>query len=352
MTPYPLYDLVKWFFAPVFKKTTAGKLYVYGTAEVMEWPKYIADEITKYSVPSWPSHLFYEWDMRDVNGVFHRLFITWLYKDLKLDDYENRLPLPDLQLDSGTYRVNPTYSPLKPDSTYWAKTIVQWQDDFMNRLRTLIENEPMTRQQFMDVIGSMGAVLYREEPDSFAARNLDRYVKEMDAFLQKVENWQRALDVVKIFAIADLFTSVDTGNEDIKKAQDALDKAKDELLNPEAAVDTAVQVASDTVEDQLNDMRKDLLDYIREIDDQTFLNLSAVEQAAAGATRDAIDAITDSTESIAMALIHGIDSIINGAEQDLQEPSAQVRIAQEEIQMSGGVGLALGLKRLLFRRKE
>jgi hypothetical protein len=120
--------------------------------------------------------------------------------------------------------------------------------------------------------------------------------------------------------------------------------------------DRAAQVATETAVDNvtmiLDDQRKDLIDAAVKLDERTGFDLSAVTEYVSDVSRSLIEAFESGVTEAVNTTVKAAFDKLKESDEALLQPNSQLKTVQEEIQTTGGLSVALGFKRLFFRKRE
>jgi len=138
----------------------------------------------------------------------------------------------------------------------------------------------------------------------------------------------------------------------IDEIAEATTTSIEEIFNTENLVQLGLDVVSDTVDDQLQTIRRDVLDDLEQIDDDTVLNLSALTDQIGNITRDLIDSVTGTIQASDTAILNFINTRLESIERNIAPAEAQAIEIDKDSSRLGGLSVAVGLSKLLFKVKQ
>lgn len=187
--------------------------------------------------------------------------------------------------------------------------------------------------------------------------------KDIEAFTRNPSNekllgnkiWEGILKVTKVSATA---AGLSFLSDNIDKVlpdgaiKDALTDLTSGLTDTDNLIKLAGEIVADTLKDFLNTQRSELMQYIEQADDKTFLNLSSLTDTLSNNTakvvKDLTAAMQDSTEDILKTIV----TTVKGIDRALEYPESNEHQVYMDLQHEIGEGMVSAIDRWIFIRKK
>ena len=246
------------------------------------------------------------------------------------------------------------------EATYFStKPISQWFNIAITKVPVFKRNYGATFGQFVNLmlaIIQVAAELSKAQSDKNWAATLAAHerminppppsdpegIDKIFKFVSEVVIPFVAADIIGE-TIADLFEG--TGLEDI--ANDVSDKI-DEVFDPAKVLG---EVTSDTIDNILDEKRRDIVDSIQELDDDTILDLSSVVDGVNRGLRDITDTVAEGLGNIVGNVVTNLGDLINSIDKDLEPAEENMPQMVKANAILTGTSFGASLKALLFRKK-
>lgn len=159
-----------------------------------------------------------------------------------------------------------------------------------------------------------------------------------------------ATKYVALAGIVKMVSEILPSNAITDPIKDAVTEATNDLFTADGLANLGSQVIADTVKDKLNDVRSDVMDEVKKLDESSDLNLSAVTDAFASNTAKIVREVSNAFEDGTRELITNILDKASATDTALTEPESQEHAAMLDLNKAVGAGFISALDKYLFVR--
>jgi hypothetical protein len=333
---------------------TANDTTRYKISELSSWFADHHFRDTKRTRLNWfdfKTDIYFAWNIGFAQYPFIRIAFTYIGKELTLPiAFGEPVPLviPTAWGPLTTAEIQKDLDVDLNSTQVWGV----WQRRFYFSLLALMDDRKYTRAEFRDWLRAFGVYVYKELPDSKTTKEFKKWASDYDKWLEKTLGIQKILNFTQTIVLFVVGVTIPTPEGALEDIQDKLKDAAKDVLSVDNLTGLGTQIIIDTLNDSLNEQRKEILRALEAVDDNTSLNLDSLLSEVSGITRDAIEGINGIVSTIIAGLVSDIQGRITGVDKALDDTTSDERAAMEEIQASGGLGFAVGLKRLLWQKKK
>ena len=293
--------------------------------------------------------LFTKWGAVFDTGVPLRLAVSWMLQDAPNFIWPKPYPSYPIILRGKEYPFVQGLNYIVPRETGYY-TPADWADHFSAALQASTKPVKLSALQWFELLQGFGANVYNQMPGSKASKTFDEWAEQLDEFNRKVQFTQTLFNTIQTIVTVKVLTTLPLPDGPLQDLQTSIKGVTDEIVNIDNAVEVVKNIAIDTMNDKVSLMRNDILRGIRELDDQTVLNLSALETQVADLSRQVMNAMDTAAGQAITAMFTALQNKLSVADTALLEPQSLEGQAVREHEKELALWNALGLKQVFFRR--
>jgi hypothetical protein len=346
-----IYNTVQDIMAPIWKKKVVN-YWIMAAWVKSQAPKYIRDNwdsMQKFGY--WYTMFTSHYQTTSENGVGVRIAFNLMFLDFNWDDIKNDLPSEGITLNGEHYSMsdlqrhttNTRYFILKPS---------QWVEQIAVRTAMCIIPGEYTQLELFQIWESIGAGLWKSHPTHPSVIRQEKFLDDMIKFIDDTQNTARIFNIIQTYLQLQILSDAIKQVPGLENIGTKIEGAVDQIFSVDKLVNVGVDVLKDTVQDQLDVIRKSVVREIEELDDRTTFNLSALADHVNESSRLLIDGIDGVIEQSFFFITEFLQNKADGIDAALNEPQSKQALALKESNMSTGAGFVTALKLLLFSEKE
>lgn len=289
-TEYTIHECVRRILTPVFNTRS----YTYWTPfyfEREDAPQYVKDNVPKGTkIPDWVSPFYNYYGAVFEQGVALRICINYLLEYISMADIQEDLPKEGI--DTGELFINPSqYRNYTVSLRYNWMTREQTIAQLAGRTAMCIIPGKYNMLQMFNIWQSIGQRLWTLHPNNAAVKASEKYLDNLEDFLDEQVQVQTFLNITQTILTLQFIGGGLQEVPGLEPAGKLISDTVDNFIDIDKLAELGQDILTDTINDQLNDLRNQVIRSIADLDDKTVFNLDALGDYVNESSRQAINAI-------------------------------------------------------------